>query len=138
MAVSRHGLLPFVIRSPLAPHPFQADLNASLLACDGVGPMLRLIREAFADVPGGLARGDRRHATDQCAALARAHRAQRRQFMRHVRWLWEASRHRTAPASYEAVEALRETGRLQVHAARVLSVRGNGPLEVSYAVAAHS
>jgi uncharacterized NAD(P)/FAD-binding protein YdhS len=50
IAVSRHGLLPFRHPArPLAPYPYQDDLNAALLACDGVAPMLRLVREALAD-----------------------------------------------------------------------------------------
>ena len=57
--------------------------------------------------------------------------AQRRQFLRHVRWIWESARHRTAPASAETVEALVESGRLQVLAARVLAVSGCGPLAVT-------
>lgn len=133
VAVSRHGLLPFrhpVL--PLVPHPFQTDLNQSLLDCDGVAPMLRLIRDAFTEVPGV----DWRAVIDGMRPInARLWQGltlrQRRQFMRHLRWLWEAARHRAAPASSETIDALVETGRLQVHAARVLAVTGTGPLDVA-------
>jgi uncharacterized NAD(P)/FAD-binding protein YdhS len=133
IAVSRHGLLPFRHPArPLAPYPYQDDLNAALLACDGVAPMLRLVREALAD-PAGT---DWRAVLDGMRPInARLWQGltlpQRRQFLRHLRWIWEASRHRTAPASSDTVEALIESGRLQVHAARVLAVDGCGPLAVT-------
>jgi uncharacterized NAD(P)/FAD-binding protein YdhS len=133
VAVSRHGLLPFRHPArPLAPYPYQEDLNTALLACDGVAPMVRLVREAWAD-PSGT---DWRAVIDGLRPInARLWQgltlAQRRQFLRHVRWIWEAARHRTAPASAETVEALVESGRLQVLAARVLAVNGCGPLAVT-------
>lgn len=133
VAVSRHGLLPFQHQSaPLAPYPCQDDLNAALLACDGVAQMLRLVREAVAHAPGT----DWRAVIDGMRPVnaklwQRLTLAQRRQFLRHVRWAWEASRHRTAPASFETVHELIDSGRLQVHAARVLAVDGRGPLAVT-------
>jgi uncharacterized NAD(P)/FAD-binding protein YdhS len=133
VAVSRHGQLPFCHPSqPLAPYPLQSGLNASLLDCNGVASMLRLIREALR----GPQVSDWRAIIDGMRPVNTAlwqglTLPQRRQFMRHARWIWEASRHRTAPASFEAVETLRESGRLQVHAARVLAVDGRGPLDVT-------
>jgi uncharacterized NAD(P)/FAD-binding protein YdhS len=133
VAVSRHGLLPFRHpASPLAPYPYQRDLNDALLASDGVAAMTRLVREALADASGT----DWRAVIDGMRPInARLWQglttAQRKQFLRHLRWVWEASRHRTAPASYEAVQALIESGRLQMHAARVLAVDGHGPLTVT-------
>ena len=132
VAVSRHGLLPFRHPdSPVAPYPHQDLLNAALLECDGVLPMTRLVRQAVAD--GST---DWRAVIDGMRPInARLWRgltlAQRRQFLRHLRWLWEASRHRTAPASADALQALIDAGRLQVHAARVLAVEGRGPLSVT-------
>ncbi|MEW9571690.1 FAD/NAD(P)-binding protein [Rhodanobacter sp. Si-c] len=133
VAVSRHGLLPFRHQPvPLAPYPYQDDLNAALLACDGAAPMMRLVREAMANAPGtdwrAVIDGMRPVNAKLWQALTLA---QRRQFLRHVRWAWEASRHRTAPASFETVQALIDSGRLQVHAARVLAVDGRGPLAVT-------
>lgn len=133
VAVSRHGLLPFRHPGlPVVPYPHQDQLNAALLECDGVLPMTRLVRRAVAD--GATA--DWRAVIDGMRPInARLWRgltlAQRRQFLRHLRWLWEASRHRTAPASADALQALIDAGRLQVHAARVLTVEGHGPLSVT-------
>lgn len=133
VAVSRHGLLPFRHPgSPVAPYPFQDQLNAALLACDGALSMTRLVRQAVGD--GSAA--DWRAVIDGMRPInARLWRGltleQKRQFLRHLRWLWEASRHRTAPASADAVQALIDSGRLQVHAARVLAVEGGGPLSVT-------
>lgn len=132
VAVSRHGLLPFRhAPKPLAPFPYQDDLNTALLACDGTAPMLRRVREAIAD-PAGT---DWRAVIDGMRPInARLWQGlagrQRRQFLRHLRWIWEAARHRTAPASSDAVQSLIASGRLQVKAARVLAVEGQGPLTV--------
>jgi uncharacterized NAD(P)/FAD-binding protein YdhS len=57
--------------------------------------------------------------------------AQRKQFLHHLRWLWEAARHRTAPQTAQTLQQLLDEGRLQVHAARVLAVDGHGPLDVT-------
>lgn len=133
IAVSRHGLLPFVHPElPIAPFPDQANLNAALLACDGTAAMLRKIRQTLRDASDI----DWRSVVDgmrpvnallwQGLTLSK-----RRQFLRHVRWVWEASRHRTAPKSADAIQQLRDEGRLQVHAARVLQVDGDGSLEVT-------
>ncbi|HET6433592.1 FAD/NAD(P)-binding protein [Dyella sp.] len=133
VAVSRHGLLPLQHPAvPVAPYPFQHDLNNALLACDGAAAMSRLVREAIADPACANWRavidGMRPINARLWQGLAPA---QRRQFLRHLRWVWEASRHRVAPASADAVQALLATGRLQVHAARVLAVDGSGPLTVT-------
>ena len=133
IAVSRHAQMPFAHPSlPRDPYPHQLELNEALLVCNGVAPMLRRIREALRDEPGV----DWRSVVDGMRSINALlwqglDVRQRRQFMRHVRWIWEASRHRTAPASHEAIEQLRESGRLQIHAARVLGVRGAGPLEIT-------
>ncbi len=48
-------------------------------------------------------------------------------FLAHVRPYWDSHRHRAAPATHEAFAALRASGRVQVHAGRVLGVRADGP-----------
>lgn len=133
VAVSRRGRLPFAhAPTPLAPYPYQSDLNESLLACHGPRAMLRQFRQALEELP----QVDWRSVIDGLRPInaelwCGLDVAQRRQFMRHVRWIWGASRHRTAPASHETMAALQSSGRLQVHAARVLVVDGEGPLEVT-------
>jgi uncharacterized NAD(P)/FAD-binding protein YdhS len=133
MAVSRHGLLPFVHPVlPASPFPRQASINASLLACGGTAPMLREIRNALRDTPDvdwrSLIDGMRPINASLWRGLTQS---QRRQFLRHARWIWEASRHRVAPGSADTIQQLRDEGRLQVHAARVLGVDGHGPLDVT-------
>ena len=132
VAVSRHGLLPFVHpEQPMAPFPFQDELNENLLKSGGVPAMMRLVREAVATHCG-----DWRSIVDGMRPInarlwQKLTNRQRRQFLRHVRWLWEASRHRLAPASAQAIEQLRDEGRLQVQAARVLRVEGVSPLRIT-------
>jgi uncharacterized NAD(P)/FAD-binding protein YdhS len=133
VAVSRHGQLPFVHPVlPTQPYPLQGELNAALLAARGTGPMLRSIRNALRNVPDV----DWRSVIDGMRPINATlwqglTLAQRRQFLRHARWIWEAARHRTAPRSAETIQQLRDEGRLQVHAARVLGVDGEGPLDVT-------
>jgi uncharacterized NAD(P)/FAD-binding protein YdhS len=133
VAISRHGLLPFVHPSlPTAPYLLQQELNDALLACSGVAPMLKRMRAAWHASP----QTDWRSLIDGMRPVnARLWQgltlAQRKQFLHHLRWLWEAARHRTAPQTAEALQQLFDEGRLQVHAARVLAVDGRGPLEVS-------
>ncbi|GFZ97188.1 FAD/NAD(P)-binding protein [Dyella caseinilytica] len=133
VAVSRHGLLPFVHPTlPAQPYPQQNQLNAQLLACHDPVGMVRAIRQAMRESP----QLDWRSVIDGMRPInatlwQRLTLAQRRQFLRHARWIWEASRHRIAPPSAEIIQQLRDEGRLQVHAARVLGVDGQGPLDVT-------
>lgn len=133
VAVSRHGLLPFVHPArPIDAYPQQAELNAKLIACDGPAPMLAEIRRLFRTDQAV----DWRSVIDGMRPInAKLWRGftprQRRQFLRHVRWLWESSRHRLAPEPAEIIQQLRDEGRLQVCAARVLEVDGDGPLNVT-------
>ena len=133
VAVSRHGLLPFVHPvHPIDAYPQQAELNARLLACAGPAAILAEIRRLFR-AEQAL---DWRSVIDGMrpinATLWQAFTPrQRRQFLRHIRWLWESSRHRLAPEPGEIIQQLRDEGRLQVHAARVLEVDGEGPLNIT-------
>ncbi len=132
-AVSRHGRLPLVHTAvPPEPYPFQRELNAALQACTRVAPMLRLIRAALRESPATHWQAvlDGMRPIDallwQWLSLH-----ERRRFLRHVRWIWEAARHRIAPASNARLQELIDSGRLRIRAARVLEVEGDGPLKVA-------
>lgn len=133
VAVSRHGLLPFTHpTAPISAFSLQAELNASLLSCQGPSQVLAMIRRVFT----AHQHIDWRSVIDGMrpinAQLWRGFNAkQRRQFLRHVRWIWESSRHRLAPESAQTIQQLRDEGRLQIHAARVVSVDGQAPLTVT-------
>jgi len=58
--------------------------------------------------------------------------AQRRRFLRHVRWVWEVARHRMAPQTAQAAERLQDEGRLRVVAGRVRRIEGSAPLSMTY------
>jgi uncharacterized NAD(P)/FAD-binding protein YdhS len=118
IAVSRHGQLPLVHASlPTALYPFQRELNAALLACTSVAPMLQQIRAALRESPATDWRSviDGMRPIDAALWQGLPHH-ERRRFLRHVRWLWEA------------VQRLLRDGRLRIRAARVLAVDGEGPL----------
>lgn len=133
VAVSRHGLLPFTHAAlPLAPYARQEALNRALLASDGPAKMFRLVREAMSDAGDSEWRAiiDGMRPVNATLWQQLSH-ARRRQFLRHARWVWEAARHRMAPATGEVIHQLQEEGRLQVLAARVLDVDGTSPLQVT-------
>lgn len=133
IAVSRHGLLPMTHEVlPTASYPFQRELNAALLACTRVAPMLRLVRAALLESPAINWRSlvDGMRSINAALWQSLSHR-ERLRFLRHVRWLWEAARHRMAPASSTALRRLIDTGRLRVHAAHVLAVDGADPLTLT-------
>jgi uncharacterized NAD(P)/FAD-binding protein YdhS len=133
IAVSRHGLVPFVHPElPIEPFPLQAELNARLLACEGPAAVLAQIRRTF-DAHQDI---DWRSVIDGMRPInTRLWQSftprQRKQFLHHARWLWESARHRFAPESAQIIQQLRDEGRLQIHAARVLEVDGDGPLNVT-------
>lgn len=133
VAVSRHGLLP--MRHPVLPPPtyaFQDKLNAALQGCASVAPMLRLIRAALAESPEidwcGVIDGMRPINTTLWQALPLR---ERRRFLHHMRWLWESTRHRMAPASAATLQRMLDTGQMRVCAARILAVEGDGPLTLT-------
>jgi len=133
IAVSRHGLLPFTHATlPLAPYATQSELNHALLASNGPAAMFRQVRRAV----DAASDADWRSVIDGMRPInaqlwqGLSH-AQRQQFLRHARWVWEAARHRMAPQTGETIYQLQEEGRLQVIAARVLDVDGTSPLQVT-------
>lgn len=121
-AVSRHGLMPQAHRrTPIAPTPSTAeDLPAAPRT------LLRAVRHRvrIAEQQGG----DWRAVVDglrgpTAGIWQRFTLDQRRQFFRHVRHFWEIHRHRIAPDVAAAFSDLIQSGRVQVHAARIAAYR---------------
>jgi uncharacterized NAD(P)/FAD-binding protein YdhS len=115
--LSRHGLLP-------QPHQPQSaePLEWKGLPRGSVRPLVRAVR---ASATHGT--HDWRAAVDGLRPVAQDvwrswSDTERRRFSRHVRTLWEAHRHRLAPAVAAQLEALRYSGQLELHAGRLLSV----------------
>jgi uncharacterized NAD(P)/FAD-binding protein YdhS len=130
-AVSRHGRLPQThVVGALPPHERRAQLVASLRARPRVAAWFAQVRAAMADcemdwraVIDGL-RADTQALWGLLAA------DERRRFLRHVRWLWESARHRLPPATAAELARLRMQGRLKIVAGSILSIDGDGPLDV--------
>lgn len=70
--------------------------------------------------------------------------AEQRRFLRHLRPWWDVHRHRIAPAVAARIQAMRDDGRLEVMAGRIVAVdggtvtiapRGGGELRRSFAAA---
>lgn len=121
-AVSRRGLLPQPHReSVIAPlhHDRPADIDNWQYTAAG---LLRALRRevrlaALHGVDWREVVTSIRHDTP--ALWKGLSVAERRRFLRHLRSHWETHRHRSAPATAARIEALRTTGQLQVHTARV-------------------
>ncbi len=122
-AVSRHGLLPRRHVEGLPPVPPDAlppGLDASPLT---VARVVRAVR-AHAAARGGDWRevvGALRPITP--ALWSRLGPGERSRFLRHVRPWWDVHRHRAAPRTADAIEALIAAGDLSVRAARILGYR---------------
>ena len=131
-AISRHGCLPCEHgEAPAAPYAQQAALHAALLESPSLRQWLRQIVDTIRHEPGldwrAVIDGLRPVTTQLWSALDGAERSR---FLRHVRWLWEASRHRMPPASARQIGDLRASGRLRVVAGHVHDVCGSAPLAV--------
>lgn len=123
VAVSRHGRLPR-LQAPgvLAPFDDADALLASMEARADVAHWLRCLRDASAE-PGA----DWRAVVDSLrAATPRLWQSldakQRRRFLRHLKPLWDIARHRVPPETAAKIQALRESGRLHLFAARVAEI----------------
>lgn len=115
VALSRHGLTPR--RHVGAPGPVGA--GDSRLEAGALAAALQTFRKSAA--------ADWRAAFDALrpatASLWRGmSHDQRARFLRHLRPYWDAHRHRLAPESADAVEALRASGRLRIAAGRLIRV----------------
>ncbi len=121
--LSRHGSLPAVQTHP-----------AALSAADGAALVARLENESrlsrwLCEVRRAMAQCADWRSVMEClrpvtVSLWRGlGRVERARFLRHLRWAWDSARHRMAPAVNEQLRELMSTGRLQIHAGRMLSVR---------------
>ena len=130
-AVSRHGHLPAAHRrEPGSPYDHQDELIGEMIAEPRVRRWSHVLREAAADP-----QVDWRSVVDGLrpvtAALWQAlPLAERSRFLRHLRAYWEPARHRLPPQTAVTIEALRAEGRLDIVAARIERIDGDGPLDV--------
>ncbi|HEY2344393.1 MAG TPA: FAD/NAD(P)-binding protein [Xanthomonadaceae bacterium] len=133
VALSRHGRLPAVHEStPSPPFAGAQALIERLRFRPAIRHWVRLVRKT--------ARGQ---GADWRAIVDCLHPVttelwrlldgvQRGRFLRHVRWAWEAVRHRSPPASAKTIEQLRMDGQLFVLAGRVRRIEGTSPLLLTY------
>ena len=125
LALSRHGLLP-------RPHA-ESHAGPAVTAFDARkalsrGPLHQRLREFRAHVESAAGQGDWRAALqyvrDILPALwkSSAPRHQAR-FLRHLRAWWDVHRHRTPAETFERIEKLQRTRRLEIEAGRIVSTR---------------
>jgi len=130
-AISRRGRLPEThLAEPGLPYEHQAELIEAMLANPSVRRWTRLLGEAASDESvdwRALLDGLRPATTRLWRSLPITERAR---FLRHLRPLWEARRHRLPPQTAQALDALRAEGRLTIRAGRMAGIEGRGPLGV--------
>jgi len=128
-AISRRGFVPQPHRaSTHAPHayPRPADIDRWPATALGTFKALRaLVRRAAAE---GV---DWREVVtairaDTPALWERWDTRSREQFLRHLRAFWETHRHRAAPEAAAAIQKLRDSGQLRIHAGRLISMANLG------------
>ena len=133
IALSRHGRLPAAHgAAPAKPYAYQAHLIDELRAAPSIRRWVTILRESLRDdVPDwrSVVDGLRPVTVELWRTLDVA---QRRRFLRHVRWIWEVARHRMAPQTAHIIERLQDEGRLRVVAGRVRRIEGDGPLSMTY------
>lgn len=126
--VSRHGLIP---------QPHSASRVSYAVDSDICGSRLNdLLRESRVRIASARAQG---HAWQREINQLR-HAAQeiwrgfpdtdRRRFLLHVRWLWDAHRHRLPPLQHDRLQAAFQNKTAIHRAGTVLSVRGHAPFQV--------
>ncbi|MBT2750213.1 MULTISPECIES: FAD/NAD(P)-binding protein [unclassified Lysobacter] len=122
VALSRHGLLP---RAHGEQPPETIALPPAVLhALDRHAPreLLRALRTLTPVIADWRSLVDalRPHLQTFWQGVATPQRAS---FLRHLRSYWEIARHRIAPQLHDELQALRESGQLQIRAGRLLRAR---------------
>jgi uncharacterized NAD(P)/FAD-binding protein YdhS len=121
IALSRRGLLPHR-HAPAPPWP---ALSLAAAERGSVGALLRRLRGAVAEA--GAQDGDWRGVVDSLRPLTQGlwrglPPAERARFLRHLRTFWDIHRHRMAPPVADMVDAMRQSGFLQVLRGRVVGI----------------
>jgi len=123
IAVSRHGHLPFAHNAvPGEPYEQQAALIEALREAPAVARWLHEIRAAMAESGvewRSIVDGLRMQTPQLWRAL---NDDERKRFLRHLRWLWEAVRHRLPQQTANELAHLCEQMRLEIVAGRIRAI----------------
>jgi uncharacterized NAD(P)/FAD-binding protein YdhS len=134
-ALSRHGLVP-PRQTPFRPDAFRGDGNALLAAATSLRGLTRSVRLLATEAED--CGGDWREAITFVRNMAptiwrRLPERDRLRFLRHLRALWDAHRHRLPAEVLRRIDALKAQGRLHVHAGRIEEINPHGDrLEVRW------
>lgn len=131
-AISTHGWWP-AAHAPSASYP---DFSAELAGKAGVAEMLRVVRQHLrqAEAQGSNWRAviDALRPSTQ-SLWQQLPLAEKQRFMRHLRRLWDVSRHRMPPECAAALDAMHTSGQLHSLHGRVTAIDMAGSeLSVSY------
>jgi uncharacterized NAD(P)/FAD-binding protein YdhS len=128
-AISRHGLVP---PRQTAFRQQHVGYDSEALTPDAPPTVRQLFREVRRLAEDAVVRdGDWREVITLARSLApalwqRLPVSERRRFLRHARTYWDIHRHRLPESTWAAVNEMRRTGRLQVHAGTLAALEPRG------------
>ena len=118
VALSRRGLTPRAHAAPAPVPPLEGELPRY------ASGLVRAVRAQARRIGWRAAIDQLRPVTQRLWSTASVE--ERRRFLRHLRPWWDVHRHRIAPEIAEKIEAMQQTGRLQVHAGKIVSASAEG------------
>jgi uncharacterized NAD(P)/FAD-binding protein YdhS len=129
ISISRHGLLPLP-QSTFQPGAVQEDVGESLTSARSIRDLLAAVRKMAGDLAaqGGDWREVLAFVRHWVPTLwQRLPDVERRRFLRHVRCYWDIHRHRLPSQLSSRLHTLRDSGKLEVTAGRIVDIQANGP-----------
>lgn len=129
VSISRHGLLPLP-QSTFRLGAIQDDVGESLTRASSIRELLVTVRKMAGDLAeqGGDWREVLAFVRHWVPTLwQRLPDAERRRFVRHVRCYWDVHRHRLPSQLSSRLDALRDGGKLDVNAGRIVDIQESGP-----------
>lgn len=122
LAISRHGLLP--MPHDHEQHALKRRFDVKTLMARGpLSKRLSVFREQVAASSDDWRSVLQRVREEMPMLWRAAPRRLRRQFLRHLRALWDVHRHRVPESTFQLIHALRERKRLEVAAGRIVSTK---------------
>lgn len=116
-ALSKHGLLP-AVHAPAEPYP---PFHDEMLAQEKVTDLLKTVRRHAAKADDWRAVIDSLRPVTQ-KIWGRLHPTEKRRFMRHLRRIWDVSRHRMPPECLEIVQKLQAAGQLHIGRGKIRNI----------------
>lgn len=128
-ALSTHGWLP-AVHQKAAPYE---SLTEEIAGQNKILPIFKIIRRHCQQAENWRAVIDALRPATQETWL-RLPVKEKRTFMRHLRRVWDISRHRMPPRCFEILEQMQQSGRLEIKRGKICNIETkNGSFEIKFA-----